>query len=79
MLRVEMYGSCECCIPLRMDTSFRKRVQDLSSHLEGLGQVEHVPCGHVGPQQLLQEEVREHMAVLVPIVFLQGLQHYNGA
>ena len=41
-----------------------------SLNLEGLGQVEHAPRGHVGPQQFLQEEVRQHVAALVPVVFL---------
>jgi hypothetical protein len=74
ILRVEMYLSCECMLyTFTHGHIIQKKSSGLETHLEGLGQVEHVPCGHVGPQQLLQEEVREHVAVLVPVVFLQGL------
>ena len=40
-------------------------------HLEGLGKVEDAASGHVGPQQLLQKEIRQHVAALISVVFLQ--------
>ena len=37
-------------------------------HLKGLWKMEHVAPGHVGPEQLLQEEVCEDVAVVVFVV-----------
>jgi hypothetical protein len=40
--------------------------------LKGLRQVEHGSRGgHIGPQQFLQEEICEHVAALIPVVFLE--------
>ena len=40
----------------------------MTDDLEGLWKMKHVAACHVGPQQLLQEEVSEDVTVLVSVI-----------